>query len=267
MDVSGWSVVLIGAVAFAVSALTLFSGFGLGTLLMPAFAVFFPVDVAVAATAVVHALNNLFKVGLLYRHAVPWVLVRFGLPAAVAAFVGAWLLAQLSGQAPFLTWQLGGWEAAITPIKGLMGILILIFALFELVPRLESLRFDRRWLPMGGAVSGFFGGLSGHQGALRAAFLGPLRLSPAAFAATQAVLACMVDASRLLVYGAAFFAGHMGGLATRGQWAMVGVATGCAFGGAVLGRRLLPSITVEVVRAITGALLLLVGIGLGGGLL
>jgi hypothetical protein len=39
-------------VAFAVSGLTLFPGFGLGTLLMPAFALFFPIEVAVAATAI-----------------------------------------------------------------------------------------------------------------------------------------------------------------------------------------------------------------------
>ncbi len=38
--------------AILVSALTLFSGFGLGTLLMPVFALFFPIEVAVAATAV-----------------------------------------------------------------------------------------------------------------------------------------------------------------------------------------------------------------------
>jgi len=41
----------VSAVAVLISALTLFSGFGLGTVLMPAFALFFPVPVAVAATA------------------------------------------------------------------------------------------------------------------------------------------------------------------------------------------------------------------------
>ena len=61
--------VIVGIAAFGVSLLTLFSGFGLGTLLMPVFALFFPVEVAVASTAVVHAANNLFKVGLLARGA------------------------------------------------------------------------------------------------------------------------------------------------------------------------------------------------------
>ena len=41
---------LLCLVALLVAGLTLFSDFGLGTLLMPAFALFFPVPVAVAAT-------------------------------------------------------------------------------------------------------------------------------------------------------------------------------------------------------------------------
>lgn len=54
--------VVIPFTALFVSSLTLFSGFGRGTVLMPAFAIFFPVPVAVAATAVVHVANNVFKV-------------------------------------------------------------------------------------------------------------------------------------------------------------------------------------------------------------
>jgi len=39
----------------------LLSGFGLGTLLLPVFALFFPLPVAIAATALVHLANNFFK--------------------------------------------------------------------------------------------------------------------------------------------------------------------------------------------------------------
>ena len=62
---------LIGSASFAVAALTLLAGFGLGTLLLPAFAIFFPAEIAVAMVAVVHALNNLFKLALLGRRAAP----------------------------------------------------------------------------------------------------------------------------------------------------------------------------------------------------
>ncbi len=64
---------LICLAAFLASGLTLFSGFGLGTLLLPVMVLFFPIDLAIALTAVVHALNNLFKCWLLGRHADgPW---------------------------------------------------------------------------------------------------------------------------------------------------------------------------------------------------
>ena len=76
-----------------VSGLTLYSGFGLGTLLMPVFAIFFPVHVAVAATAVVHGANNIFKVLVVGRHADRELVLRFGIPAIVAAFDGFLFLA------------------------------------------------------------------------------------------------------------------------------------------------------------------------------
>jgi len=86
------SYLIICTVALLVSGLTLFSGFGLGTLLMPAFALFFPVEVAIAATAIVHLANNLFKVGLVGRKANAGIVLRLALPAAVMAMVGALLL-------------------------------------------------------------------------------------------------------------------------------------------------------------------------------
>jgi uncharacterized membrane protein YfcA len=254
------AVAVLVLVAFGVSLLTLFSGFGLGTLLLPAFALFLPAEAAVAATAVVHAANTLFKVGLLAGGVRRDVVLRFGLPAIAASFAGALLLASLADQPVLASFSLAGREARVTPLKLVLGLLILLFALFELVPALRDLRAPLRWLPLGGLLSGFFGGLSGHQGALRAVFLAPLGLSPREFASTQAVLALLVDASRLLVYGGAFaFAGA--GL----PWGLVAAAALAAFAGAWLGRRLLPHLTVAALRQIVGALLVLVGLALALG--
>ena len=91
---------VICAVALLASGLTFFSGFGLGTLLLPAFALFFPIEQAIAMTAVVHLLNGLFKFVLVGRHADRAVLVRFGGPAILAAFLGAWALDWLADAAP-----------------------------------------------------------------------------------------------------------------------------------------------------------------------
>ncbi|HVS15103.1 MAG TPA: sulfite exporter TauE/SafE family protein [Thermoanaerobaculia bacterium] len=258
---------VLGAVALLVSALTLFSGFGLGTLLMPAFALFFPLDVAVPATAVVHMANSFFKVGLLGRQARRSVVLRFGLPAILTALVGAWVLSLLAAQQPLFSYTLAGRVAETTPIELVMGLLILTFAAIDLIPWFERLRLDPALLPLGGAFSGFFGGLSGHQGALRAAFLGKVGLTPTEFAATQAVLAAMVDTARMAVYAVAFARGAMGGVQTREQWSLVAFASVCALAGALLASRLLPKVTVRRLRWITGGLLLVVGIGLSSGLL
>ncbi|GAB3198614.1 putative membrane protein YfcA [Pontibacter aydingkolensis] len=87
---------LICITSFIASGLTFFSGFGLGTLLVPVFALFFPIDIAIALTAVVHFLNNLFKLTLIGRHAQLPVVLKFGLPSMVAAFAGAGLLVLIS---------------------------------------------------------------------------------------------------------------------------------------------------------------------------
>lgn len=81
-------IILISLVAFLVSILTFFSGFGLGTILTPVFMVFFPVDLAIALTGVVHFFNNVFKLFLVGKHADRAVLLRFGIPAIIAAFFG-----------------------------------------------------------------------------------------------------------------------------------------------------------------------------------
>jgi uncharacterized membrane protein YfcA len=250
--------------AGCVSLLTLFSGFGLGTLLMPAFALFLPIEAAVAATAVVHAANNLFKVGLLAGDADRGVVLRFGLPAVAASFVGAFALTSLAGQATLHSWEFLGRTSHITPTKLVMGLLIVAFALLELVPALRALRAPTRWLPLGGLLSGFFGGLSGHQGALRAAFLAPLDLTPTRFAATQAMIALGVDGARLLVYGAAF--SLAGGAVSAIPWPLVAIVTAAAFVGSFIGKRLLRKVTLAGLHRVVGALLLLVGAALALGI-
>ena len=117
---------LITLISLVVSGLTLFSGFGLGTLLMPAFALFFPVPTAIAATAVVHLANNLFKLALLGKQADWHVVARFSLPAALAALIGAAALVGFA-ELPALThYELLGRTFEITPVKLVVGSLIFL---------------------------------------------------------------------------------------------------------------------------------------------
>jgi len=258
---------LVAVVALCVSALTLYSGFGLGTLLLPVFALFFPVEVAVAATAVVHGANNVLKVGLLGRRAERSLVLRFGIPAIGAAFLGALALGWVVHFDAVATWRLGGHAAVVTPLKLVMGTLMLVFALFELLPRLRGLEFDRKYLVPGGLLSGFFGGFSGHQGALRAAFLVKVGVSTEAFVGTSAVIGFMVDAVRIATYGGTYLlAGETRPIAA-GQWPLILTGVAAAFAGVVLGKRFLHRVTMTTVRTLTGVLLLVIAFALGSGLI
>jgi uncharacterized membrane protein YfcA len=253
--------VIVCAVALAASFLTLFSGFGLGTMLLPVFAIFFPITLAVSMTAVVHLLNNVFKLALVGRFAAPGVAVRFGLPAIMASFAGAWLLVALSDLPSVFSYTLGGREFTVTPIRLTISSLMILFALLDVVPGLSTLSFSRRYLPLGGFLSGFFGGLSGHQGGLRSAFLMRCGLDARSFVATGVVIACAVDVVRLAVYGSRYDLAAVGG-----KWGLVAAAVFCAFAGAFAGARLLEKLSINVVRNVVAVMLIAIAIGLGAGI-
>ena len=261
------SYLIICTVALVVSGLTLFSGFGLGTILMPVFALFFPVEVAVAATAVVHLANNLFKAVLFGKKADPGIVLKFALPAALAAICGALLLNRLSSMPPIMHYSLGTRLFTITWLKAAIGVLIMGFALAELWPGLKKLSFPPRYIPVGGIISGFFGGLSGHQGALRTAFLLRAGLSKEALVGTMVLSAIVVDVSRMLVYGTTFFVRDFAVMQAEGLLGLVTAGTLAAFLGTFFASRFLKKMTLHAVQTLMGGMLLLLAVALGAGLL
>ena len=256
---------VICAIAFFVSGLTLFSGFGLGTVLMPAFALFFPLPVAVAATAVVHLANNLFKLGLVGRGADRNVLLRFAVPAACAAVAGAWLLTALGDLPPLHSYSLGGRIHDVSAVKAVIGLLIVGFAALELSPAFARLEVPRRYLPLGGLLSGFFGGLSGNQGALRSVFLIKAGLDKESYIATGVAATVLVDTTRLAVYGLSFYSAKLAVVAGE-MLPLVLAATLAAFVGAFAGKRLLKKMTLRTVQLVVAACMMLIGAALVAGL-
>ncbi len=252
---------VVWASAAAASALTLPSGFGLGTLLMPVFALFFPLDVSIAMTAVVHLCTNLFKFVLYGRFADGLILVRFGIPAILGAFVGARLLFVLSGMQPFFSYTLEGSVFHVMPVKVVVAVLLAVFALIELLPGLKQISFSDGLLAIDGALTGFFGGLSGHQGALRSAFLVHAGLSKETFIATGVVIACLVDFSRISVYSA-YFAGE--GFAGKGVMLLGAICA--ALLGALAASRVVRKITMRAVQITVTIMIIAIACALAMGL-
>jgi uncharacterized membrane protein YfcA len=250
------------AAALGGAFLSFFCGFGLGTLLLPAFMLFFPPQVAIAATAVVHMANNVFKLFLVGKHA-HWPTIRtFGLASLAGALLGAWSLQWLTGlgDAIEFIWLEHAFQTDVIRIT--IACIILVFALIEISPALDSISMPKRWLPAGGIISGFFGGLSGHQGALRSAFLMRTGLSKDAFMGTRVVCACIVDVSRISVYSASIAAGW-----SDLRLDLLVLATLAAFGGAWQGNKLIKKTELPLLNKIIAIALVVFAVCFGIGIL
>ena len=254
--------IVIRIAAFITSLLTFFSGFGLGTILMPVFAIFFPVEMAIALTGVVHFLNNLFKLSLVGLKADKQVLVRFGIPAFIAAFAGAWVLLQVTDMKPVYEYSVGERDFTITPVKLIISALLMFFAFLEVVPFLKNVKLGKDKLIIGGILSGFFGGLSGHQGALRSAFLIKAGLGLESYIGTGIVIACIVDVSRLGIYIKQFAESEL-----DRNIVLVIAATVSAFIGAYVGNAYIKKVTLKTVQVIVLIMIFILSIALGLGIL
>jgi uncharacterized protein len=210
----------------------------------------------------VHFANNIFKMGLVGKMASKPVLIKFGIPAILASFAGAWLLLKLTSLPVFYSYELWGNTYEITPVKLLIAILLLFFSLLEVLPVMRKIEFGGRKLVFGGILSGFFGGLAGIQGAFRSAFLIKSGLSKEAFISTGVIIASLVDISRLSVYATRF---TTSGLSDNAG--LLVSATLAAIAGALVGNRLLKKITFRIVQVVVAIMLVFISFGLGLGLI
>jgi uncharacterized membrane protein YfcA len=193
------------------------------------------------------------------------VVAIFGIPAVIAGIAGALVLTLLSGITPLATYTLGDREFEITPATLVVAVLIAAFAVLELTPVFEKWKLPGRYLPLGGALSGFFGGLSGHQGALRSVALLGAGLSPAAFVGTGSAAGFGVDLARVMVYGPGVLRDAFSGTG-EGNLTLVAVAIVAAFLGNLGASRLLERVTIEFIRRVVGLLLAVLAVLLATGL-
>ncbi|MEW6515921.1 MAG: TSUP family transporter [candidate division FCPU426 bacterium] len=259
---------IIGITAFVAAGVTVLSGFGVGTVLMPMFALFFPLEVAIAVTAVIHGVNRLphifWKKSMVERE----LIIRFGFPAMGAAVAGAVLLVILAEMKQWAIFPIGQMTAVITPLKLILAILILGFGILEMRSETRTAHYPKSYQPLGGLLSGFFGGLSGHQGMLRTAFLSRGSLSASVYKNSTAVISLLVDAVRFLIYAIsmAWFANEVV-CYSFSQWLLVATGLGASLGGIALGNYLTLKVNVRMLKYVAGIFIIAVALGLGVGLI
>jgi hypothetical protein len=250
---------LIGICAFFASLVSFYSGFGLGTILMPILAFFFPLPVAIVFTAVVHLIHNLLRTSVLWKK-IHWkIFLRFGLAAMAASIPGALLLKELSSFEPIKKYTIFTIPAELSVLNMAIGLLLILFATLEAFPHRTV---QMKNLAAGGIISGFFGGLSGNQGAFRSVFLVHANLNKEAFIATSALISSLVDLVRLLIYLISF-----NSLLQTADKSFLGSAIGGALAGVVLGALLLPKVTLGLIKNLIIFLLYLLGSLLAAGII
>jgi uncharacterized membrane protein YfcA len=128
---------------------------------------------------------------------------------------------------------------------------MLIFALLEFTSFLENRKIGKSWIPFGGFVSGFFGGFSGHQGAIRSAFLSNTALTKFEFVATSALLGVIIDLTRISTYSQQ--------LDSEIPIELVVTGATTAILGSILGNQLLKKTEMRCIKWVIGFFLFAVG--------
>jgi len=241
MIISGeplWFAFLVLFISLVSGATASIVGFGIGSLLTPLFTMRFDAQTAIAAVALPHLAGGFLR-GWSLRRGINWqILVRFGSLSAIGGLTGAFLFSRLT-------------HLALTRILGALLVLTAIAGLTDSL---------KHWKPKGalvwilGALSGFFGGVVGNQGGLRAAALSSFGLSPADFVATSTVIGIFIDAARIPVYL------YGSGSRLEGIWVLIFTAIVGVLAGTLIGRRLLFGLSPSRFRLLVSIAVGLLGI-------
>ena len=223
--------------AFLSASLTLMTGFGLGTILTPVFLIFYDVKIAILIVAVVHLSNNLLKLSLFRSYVSLDILKRFGALTLIGAFIGAFLQGKMDSSA----------------VKILLGIALILLGLKEVTGLGERLRLPQKIDFIGGFLSGLLGGFVGNQGAIRSAYLLNYNIPKEAFVATAAIIASVVDVTRIPVY----MFNNKDVLANN--WILLLITTVSAFAGTFAGKRFLKKISVKTFKVYVAVAIVIIG--------
>ena len=233
----GGLIVFSLAATFFAAALTVPAGFGLATMITPVVFLWLEPHEAVAVVGIVHGSHNAWKLKVL-RQSVDYEAVkRYGWAMVVGALIGAALNTAVEAD----------------PLLLIVGIALVMLPLLSISEKWTNYRLPETEDRIGGFGSGFFGGLTGHQGALRAMFLQKRLPDKSEYAATAAVLALVVDVTRVPVYVAL-----EGWQILDAGWLILGLVLAAVLG-VQLGKRWLKKWKSDTIR--NGILLAIVASG------
>jgi uncharacterized membrane protein YfcA len=216
------------------------SGFGIGTILTPLFALKLDLQLAVAAVSIPHLLGTAVRFALSRSSLRKDIFISFGIWSAIGALTGALLHNVANNPVLIIVF------ASLLIIAGVTGI-IGISNKFRIPPKFS-------WLA--GLASGGFGGLVGNQGGIRSASLLGFDLSKNEFIATATGIGLIVDGARMPVY----FASRFTDLMQISQ--PIAVACIGTLIGTWLGKALVAKLPEPIFKRFVSALILVLGLSM-----
>lgn len=225
-------------VTLGTSVVTLFTGFGVGTIMMPVMALFFDVKVAIFLAAIVHFFNNMSRL-VLYRSELNWKIIqRFGVVSIIGAFIGSYIQIYLDS-----TW-----------LKVGVGLFLTTYALLSLIPNDLKFKLPSSVDFVGGFLSGLIGGLIGNQGAIRSLYLLNYGLEKKELIVSSALIAIVIDSTRIPVYAYTNFQ------YLQENIVLLTLIVLSAIIGTVVGSRILPSFSYDLFKKIILVGILILGV-------
>ncbi len=229
---------LLFALGILTGAIASVAGFGIGSFLTAVVALRVNFNVAVAAVGIAHLLGLSVRLWLLRSAINRRVLASFGLVSAVGSLAGALLQGYASN----------------TTLTVIFGGLMVLAGISGLLRWTEKVRLSGGASLTAGALSGFFGGLVGNQGGMRAVGLLGLDLKKVEFVATATAVALVVDICRTPIYVASYPT-ELSALGSEIAIMSTGVVIGTIIGAPILRR--LPE---RAFRVILSVLIIVVGL-------
>lgn len=232
--------VMLILVTLGTSIVTLFTGFGVGTIMMPIMALFFDVKVAIFLAAIVHFFNNIAKLAI-YRSEINWKIIqRFGVVSIIGALIGSYSQIYLDS-----VW-----------LKVGVGLFLMIYAFLSLIPNHIKVKLPNNVDFIGGFLSGLIGGLIGNQGAIRSLYLLNYGLEKKELIVSSALIAVIIDSTRIPVYAYTNFR------YLQENILLLSLIVLSAILGTVVGSRILPKVSYDLFKKI-----ILIGVLVLGGLM
>jgi uncharacterized membrane protein YfcA len=160
------------------------TGFGTSTIMVPILLLFSPLSQTLLFVGIIHWFGDIWKI-LFFKEGLNWKLILgFGIPGIIASYVGACLTFEISDRI----------------LMKILGGFLLAYVIFISVKPSFQLTKNNKNMIAGGTISGFFAGIFGVGGAIRATFLSAFDLPKAMYLATAGSIALLIDSTRIITY-------------------------------------------------------------------